>query len=368
MPHPVRVAIDGCGALTTETILPHLIQPDFTAKAKLVAVCDIVPERAQDAAAKFDVPHAFGSLDQMLAGPEFDVLLIIVPHRLHAEHALKALRADKHVYIQKPMAPSVAEGAAVLQEARARGRKLVAAPGQPLWPLYDAIKKVIEDGQIGEPFFAVPPLLGWGGRHVQFPNDPSWFFSEHGGPLRDHGGYGIQTLTTLFGPAKRVTGLSGNVVKERTWNGAPFECTGHDNSVGLLDFGRSFFGVFPESWSDSGPASRVMRIQGLTGTIETSVLSCNDLTIFPYAATVRRMWKSPLYLSVKVQDIPCMAGIHEELGHVHVYSDILHLVDCVLENREPKATGEQALHTVEIINAVFQSAESGQVQNLETSF
>lgn len=363
----IRVAVDGCGALTTETILWHLDQPDFRSSAEVVAVCDIVPERARAAAEAHGVRHWFQNYDEMLAKVECDVVLVIVPHALHADHALRAIRAGRHVYVQKPMAPTVDEALRIVEESDRRGVKVVAAPGQALWPLYRQIRDVIEQGEIGRPFLAVPPLMGWGNDEVGFPNDPSWFFSKEAGPMRDHGGYGFQTLVCLFGPVRRVAAFSGTRVDWRTWKGRRFAVTGHDNTAALLDFGENLFATLPEAWCDTAPGSRFLRIHGLKGAVQTEPETFNHLDILPIAATVIRIGKQPLVLECPLDSVPFTRGKHPACGHVHVYGDILHLVECVRDDRKPIADARRGLHFVEAVEAIFQSAEEGRTVELRTT-
>lgn len=360
----VRIGIDGCGILTRETILPHLSQPDFTCQAEVVAVADIVPERARLASEEHGIPSHFSSLEEMLEKTELDAVLIIVPHALHADHALRCLQKGCHVYVQKPFAPSVEEGRAVMLEARSRGLKVVAAPGQILWPLYQEIKKIIADGEIGVPYFAVPPMLGWGGEEVGFPSDPSWFFAQDAGPLRDHGGYGIATLVTLFGPVQKVAAMMTTPVPFRTWQGTRFDVGCADNTAVLLEFAGGTLGLMADAWSDSAPAARFLRIHGLKGAIECSTESANGLTIFPYGATVHRMGREPLILGVDQSKVPCLVDDHFRFGHVHVYSDILHLVECIREDKEPLASGELGLHAAQVMETAFRAASTGMTQSV----
>ena len=363
----VRAAIDGCGALTRETILHHLDQPDFRDVAEVVAVCDIVPERAKAAAEDHGVPSWFADYGAMLERVECDAVLVIVPHALHAEHALRAIRAGRHVYVQKPMAPTVSEARRIVEESAARGLKVVAAPGQALWPMYRQIRRVIDEGEIGKPFLAVPPLMGWGNDDVGFPNNASWFFSAEAGPLRDHGGYGFQTLVCLLGPVRRVAAFSGTCVDWRRWNGERFEVSGHDNTAALLDFGGNVFATLPEAWCDTAPGSRFLRIHGLKGAVQTNPETFNHLDILPIGATVHRIGKDPLRLECPLESVPFTRGRHPECGHVHVYVDILHLVECIRDDRAPVADAARGLHFVEAVEAIFRAAAEGRTVELETS-
>lgn len=363
----VKVAIDGCGTLTTETVLNHLLEADFKQRAEVVAVCDIVAERAKHAAERLGIGAWFADLDAMLEQSDAEAVLVIVPHEIHAEHARRVVASGRHVYVQKPMARDIDEGRALINEARARGVKLVAAPGQVLWPMYARIREVIESGAIGEPYWAMPPMMGWGNTRVEFPTNPSWFFSESAGPLRDHGGYGFQSLVSLFGPVQRIMTMAAIRVPQRQWNDTTFAVTGPDNTVSLLDHGRGRFGVMPECWCDTAPSVRFFRILGLEGAIETDPETFNHLDILPIGATVRPFKKPPFRIEVPLASVEFTRGRHPEHGHVHVYGDILHLIDCIQNNAEPQASGERALHFVDAIQGALASARDGVARTLSTS-
>src|SRR5882672_6000015 len=106
---PIRIGIVGVGALTLRGILPHLSQPDVADRVTVAALADPVIEGARDAAARFGVPAAFGSLDELLAAGDVDAVTIASPIGLHFEHARAALRAGRHVHLNKTMTTTVAE-------------------------------------------------------------------------------------------------------------------------------------------------------------------------------------------------------------------------------------------------------------------
>jgi predicted dehydrogenase len=250
---PVRIAIDGCGDLCRTTILPHLLMPDARARATVVAVCDVMPGRAKEIADRFDIPRSFDRFETMLADADCDAVVVVVPTAFHAPHTILAAQHGKHVYVQKPMARTLEEARAVVDAVSRAGVKLVAAPGQTLWPLYTSLRQRIDDGVIGNVYHAEPPHLGWGGKQVDFATDPSWFFGVDGGPMRDHGGYGILTLCALLGPVRRVAAFSETVTSTRFWRDKPIDVTGPDHTVALLDFGRGRIAMLPEGWCMSSP-------------------------------------------------------------------------------------------------------------------
>ena len=360
----IKLAIDGCGDLCRRTILPHLALADARSCSKVVAVCDAVGDRARAVAERFDVPQWYGDYTGMLAAEDIDAVLVVVPAALHAAHAIEAVRSGRHVYVQKPIATDVRDARALIAEAKTHGVKIVAAPGQILWPLFTRLRERIQEGAIGQPFFAQPPMLGWGGEKVSFPTNPAWFFGPDCGPLRDHGGYAIHTLTTLFGPVRRVSAFAGVAARTREWNGQKFEVARHDNAAVLLDFGGSLFALIADAWCATSPAASILRVHGLEGVIETDARWAGQNAILPLAYTVHRHNATPVTFTLDPQEVSFLQGGHLDLPNPHVYGDILHLIDCIAENREPLATAKHALHTVEVIDATLRSAETGQVQNV----
>src|SRR3990172_3425786 len=94
----LRVALVGCGRIADLQRLGYLDHPH----AELAAVCDRDEARARRRAAEWGVPKVYTDLDRLLADPELDAVEILTPHHLHAEHAVAALEAGKHVSLQKP--------------------------------------------------------------------------------------------------------------------------------------------------------------------------------------------------------------------------------------------------------------------------
>jgi len=102
---------------------------DARERIRLVAVVDAAEERARQSAQRFDVPAYFTSIESMLAEVELDLVLVITPIGSHFAHAMAAIDAGKHVYVQKAMTTSLDEADALLAARDRRGVKLAAAPG-----------------------------------------------------------------------------------------------------------------------------------------------------------------------------------------------------------------------------------------------
>jgi predicted dehydrogenase len=128
----------------------------------LVAVGSRSRERSTAFARDFGVPSAHGSYEDLVADPDVDVVYVASPHAQHAEHALLAIRAGKHVLVEKPFAMSASEAESVMRDASAAG--VLAMEG--MWtrcnPLVIELGRRIADGAIGTPqlFSATSGAMG----------------------------------------------------------------------------------------------------------------------------------------------------------------------------------------------------------------
>lgn len=216
--HKIKFAIIGCASVSAGRYFPSL---GGLTKGQLVAVCDSVAERARSRAEEFGVPY-YTELGDMLARAGFDLLVNLTNIQNHYETSLKALRAGKHVYVQKPMTTSVEEADRLIDEAAERGLKLVAEQSAGLNPYYITIRKLIEEGAIGKIVWARSLCTHCGPASFDtWPTDPSWFYKKGAGPLFDVEVERLHLLTFLLGPAKRVTALSGIREPEVVVRGGP---------------------------------------------------------------------------------------------------------------------------------------------------
>src|SRR5262245_35579565 len=230
MDRPLRIGVVGAGSIAVRGILPHLSQEDVQDRVRLEAVCDPVAGRAEAAAERFGVERAFVEYEDLLAKGGVDAVTIASPIGLHYEQGKQALEAGKHVHFNKTMTTTVAEATDLIETARRKQLKIVASPGQVLRPEVQFTRKLIADGALG--------TLCWAGCGSSFGTyhedeasvrhgddvltnvDPSWYFRKPGGgPLYDMTVYGLHSLTSVLGPARRVTAFSGTRIKERQFRG-----------------------------------------------------------------------------------------------------------------------------------------------------
>jgi predicted dehydrogenase len=362
------IGVIGAGSIGIRAALMHLCLDDVKDRTHLAAVCDNVPGRAQAAAERFGVDKPYDSIDELLADEKVDLVTIGTPIGGHFEQGLKAIRAGKHVHFNKTMTVTAEEATQLIDEAKAKGVKINACPGQMVQPQNQFIRELIQNGSLGKIAWACIGA-GFGSYHenegVRQGNDllsnvsPAWYWQKPGGgPLYDMTCYGLHTLTGILGPAKRVTAMSGISIPTRSFQGTTFQTEADDNSFLLLDFGDSVFafvygaahGMMEQEWGQPN-------FFGSAGTLKGTKLDGKQLE-YPG-------WDDGLAPAQRGRHI---RGEHLKLGETHVFEDIMQLVDLVQTGRPAIGTPEHARHVIEIFEAGYRAAESGQTQTLSTTF
>ncbi len=369
MSDKVRMGVVGAGSISVRGILPHLAQDDVKDRVIMTAVCDPVPGRAQAAAEKFDIPAAFESYEELLDSGNVNAVTLASPIGVHYEQGKLAVERGIHVHFNKTMTTTVDEADDLIKLAEQKGVKLVACPGQMLLPLHQEMRRLVQNGALGTLTWAVTGAA-FGTYHqqesVRHGDDllsninPAWYFKRPGGgPLYDMTVYGLHTLTGILGPAKRVTAFSGVRVHEREFRGEMIPCDVDDNTIITLDFGDALYalvygvaaGALADTWSPL--------IFGAKGTI-----SGNKLNGQPIDYPGREIAEAEGALAL----LPHVVGPHRSIQEAHVFEDIMQLVDWIREDKPTIVTAEHARHVIEIFDAAYRSAETGQAQTLQTTF
>jgi predicted dehydrogenase len=171
----------------------------------IVRVADVAVERAREQAAAHGIP-AGGTVEELLADPDVDVVVNITPPTAHFPVTRDALAAGKHVYVEKPLAASSDLARENLAQAEAAGRALGAAPDTFLGTAGATARAAIDGGMIGTPFAATSFVRS--SRVEAWHPNPAFFFAPGGGPVLDWGPYHVAALVNLLGPIAEVVGAT----------------------------------------------------------------------------------------------------------------------------------------------------------------
>jgi len=162
---PLGIGIIGCGNIARA----HVQALQQIPQVRLVAAMDVVEERAQRLAEQFGARYATTDWERVFGDPEVDAVLVALPHALRVEPIVAAARAGKHILVEKPMAPSLAEADAMLAAARQHGVTLMVGQVLRFRAAYRKAKECLQQGRIGTPthflrrrlFYSRKPPVSW---------------------------------------------------------------------------------------------------------------------------------------------------------------------------------------------------------------
>jgi predicted dehydrogenase len=196
-----------------------------TGRMVTVAACDLDPARTAEAKKDFPGIQTYNSVEELLAKSDAELVVIITPHNTHAELGLKALKAGKHVVLEKPMCITTAEATAMIEAAKKAKVTLTTFHNRRHDGDFMAIKEVIDKGLIGEVFQIEAASGGYGK-----PRD--WWRSDKaisGGCMYDWGAHFIDWILNFIPqPMESVTGF----FHKRVW----FEVTNEDHAQAIIRF------------------------------------------------------------------------------------------------------------------------------------
>ncbi len=346
----IKVAVIGCGSVSG-MYLPHLSKSEYV---ELVSVCDIIPERALKAAKKYNVANYFPHIDQLLAGPTFDLLVNLTNMQEHGRLNKQALLARKHVWSEKPMANTYADGKELFELAKKQGVRIWGAPAVVNSPQFAFMAQTIQQGKIGKVSAA----------HAHYGHlGPTWsafFYELGGGSLPDLGVYNIATLTGLLGPAKSVMAMTSIVTPERTVDDkGKVKVVAEDNAMvlmehanGVLSHVQCGFNYFdPYGHEGEGQDKPTISIWGTHG----------NMHLIGYD------W-APFGVDVATHDNENTRREAADTG-TYVWEQGASVISENLAlGTEPLIAAEHALHVLEIIEAARASQAGGKRIKLKSTF
>ena len=202
MTEPVRWGVLGGANIAVEKVIPAMRSSELS---RVVAIASRTGERAAEVAAALGIPTAHTGYERLLSDPDVEAVYIPLPNHLHAEWAIAAARAGKHVLCEKPLATTSSDARAMVAAAGDAGVKLMEAFMYRLHPLWVAAKGLVDDGSIGE-VMAVQSFFSY--RNTD-PADIRNIAEFGGGALFDIGCYPVNAARLIFGsePSRVVSAV-----------------------------------------------------------------------------------------------------------------------------------------------------------------
>ncbi|VXB20145.1 Dehydrogenase [Bacillus sp. 349Y] len=171
---PLKIGVIGCGSIAKHRHIPEYMANEH---AEIVAVCDIVKDRAEEMADQIGA-KAYTDYKDLLKDESIEAVSVCTPNALHAPISVEALKAGKHVLCEKPMATSTEEAEAMIVAANEAGRKLMIGHNQRFVPSHQKAKELISKGEAGK-IYSFRTAFGHGGPEGwSVDGKDSWFFKK----------------------------------------------------------------------------------------------------------------------------------------------------------------------------------------------
>ncbi len=339
MAKTINVGIIGAGFISPY----HLKGYRKCTNVEVVAICDVVSERAEEMAERFEIPRTFTSVDKLLAIKEIDAVSVCTPNINHKQLTLKALSAGKHVLCEKPMAMNARQGQTMIDAARKARRKLMIALNNRFRAEAQFIKRIIDSGKLGKPYYARS-------QSIRRRGVPSWgVFGQKklqgGGPLIDIGVHMIDLTWYLMGCPKPVS-VSGKTYE--TIGATP----GHVGMFGAWDH---------KTYDVEDLAVALVRFaDGATMSIESSFCANLDKDVYGCQIVGDKGGAGIDPLRVQIE----MGGHLMDCTPTHIPEnnmydeEIAAFVDAVAKNKPVPIPATEAIWTTKIIDAIYASSKA----------
>jgi UDP-N-acetyl-2-amino-2-deoxyglucuronate dehydrogenase len=358
-----KVAVIGCGSFANSQYLPNI---STEANAECVAAVDIVFERAEAACKKYGIPNAYHDVYELIEKCDFDIAIDAASIQAHHEINMAILGAGKHLISQKPAAPDVEHFNMQIELAKKNNVKFVCVPVHPMRYDLAIAKQMINDGAIGEPGYLKCNLAHGGPEYFQYRDvDPSWFYEDGAGALVDMGVHGLQIVTTVFGPVKKMSCLAAitdpaRIVRSGRFNGKQLK-TDKIPDVYLisLTFANGKIGFVDTGFSQKASKTPSLEIYGTKGTISfTEHYMTNpipEVYIDSKELGLRGWVKPDTWETIprKIKSQCCC---------------LTDIIEAIENNTEPVLSPEHARHILEIMQKIPEAIKTGATVDLETEF
>jgi predicted dehydrogenase len=347
----LRVAVIGCGSVSNR-YLPQLLSSKLI---EVVSLCDIKYDRAIAQNKLYNVnAQTYPHIDKMLVGVPFDMMVTLTDMQVHGELNKKALLAGKHVWSEKPMANTYAEGKSLLDLATSKKLRLWGAPAVVDSPQFAYMSNAIQEGKLGRISSA----------HGQYGHTgPTWsafFYERGGGSMPDLGVYNIASLTGLLGPAKSVMAMTSIVKPERIVDDkGKIKVEAEDNAHILLEHENNVISHIMCGFNFFDTHGHVAGTQTL-----------HSIQIFGDKGNIRLIgydWETNGVVMDNSETEPAQLVCTDKGGYE--WQEGARVVgESIMNRTEPKINVEHTLHVLEIIEASRKSQKSGKRIKLVSKF
>lgn len=330
-----RIALAGCGRISKN----HFDAIDRVDGLELVAVCDVDPARAEQAATENHVA-CFTSYEKMLKEAKADVITIATPSGLHADQGVAAAQAGKHVVMEKPMAISLTGADALVHACDKAGVQLFVVKQNRLNPPIQLLKHAVDKNRFGRVYLA-SCTVHWARPQEYYDQAPwrgTWEFD--GGAFMNQASHYVDLIQWLMGPVESVMAKTATLARR---------IETEDTGVAILKFRNGALGsievtmlAYPRNLEGS------ITVLGEKGSVKIGGTAVNKVDYWQFA----EYDDDDKLIEAVDTNPPNVYG----LGHQGYYRNVL----AVLRGEaKPDTDGRAGRKSLELILGIYESAKTG---------
>lgn len=325
----INVAVVGCGFIGETAHIPNLLK---IPEARLIAICDIDHNKLRRIGERYGIKNCYDNFEDIIKISELDAVIISTPTATHAQLAIKAAEAGKHIFVEKPLATSFSEAEAVVRTAEKHDVKLMVGYQMRFLPNHVKTKEIIKKGEIGEIFYAeahsetliVKPeegiLLDYGSHFVDLLR---WYFDN------TH----IESVAAILHTSdKNIKAETEATLILRFLNGV----TGRIGVFWLAKY---------SSWEAT---DRYVKFIGTKGKIVTEQ-SGPMITLYKEGSLLNKL-RGPYKFVPRFAINPNIP-----LSEIGYRRELEHFIKCVANDKEPRTNGRNDLINLKTIEAAKES-------------
>lgn len=347
-PRIFRVGIAGCGAISRN----HLEAFSALDNVRIVGVCDVDEERARTTARAWDIPAAVATIDELL-DLGLDIISVCTPHPTHEAVVLKAAAAGVHVLCEKPIATRLEAAERMVAACEEAGVRFGALFQRRFWPAAQKIRTGIDDGTLGRPIMAQCSVMLH--RAPGYYNRDAWrgtWENDGGGVLMSQAVHQIDLLQWYLGDVAEVFG------RVNTYRHGGYIDV-EDSATAVITFTSGAMATVEATTALTTNLGIQLRITGESG-------ASASLTEFPEGSEGRLdLWatdgkiQEELVHPEGVEPNVDLSMINGQLIPFHTIQ-VRDFVEALESGQEPAITGKDALKSLRILLAVYESSKTGQ--------
>ncbi|WLR52861.1 Gfo/Idh/MocA family oxidoreductase [Bacillus tianshenii] len=332
----VNFAIVGCGHIAKK----HAEAIEKCEGAKLVAVCDKVHQNMEFFTKEFGA-KAYTELEALLDNQEVEVVNICTPSGTHAPIAIEVAKTKKHIVVEKPMALTLTDADRMINTCNEYGVKLAVVHPNRFRPAIIELKKVLEKKLLGK-ISHVNATVRWNRNQAYF-DQADWRGTKNldGGVLMNQAIHNLDLILWLIGDVQEVFSMDATRLRM---------IEAEDVSVGVTKFKNGALGVI-EAATTIYPTNleETLSIFGETGTVKIGGTTANLIEHWNLASMSE---EEVSHLKQTIQKDP-----FGKPGHQWIIEDMVHAIE---DSREPIITGTDGRKALELVLALYQSAQSNE--------